>query len=110
MLRDIRRWLGAPSRQRLIRADGTVEDLPSKITNVSIHAGDLIWMPEPGGGGYGDPLDREPERVLEYLLDEKISPEVCRDVYGVVVADGALDLAAMAARRAELGAAVRSSS
>ena len=32
---------GAPSKQRLIRADGTVEDLPSKITNVSIHAGDL---------------------------------------------------------------------
>ena len=93
---------GAPSKQRLIRADGTVEDLPSKITNVSIHAGDLIWMSEPGGGGYGDPLDREPERVLEDLLDEKISPEVCRDVYGVVVVDGELDLAATATRREEL--------
>ena len=80
---------GAPSRgSGSIRADGTVEDLPSKITNVSIHAGDLIWMSEPGGGGYGDPLDREPERVLEDLLDEKISPEACRDVYGVVVVDG----------------------
>ena len=93
---------GAPSKQRLIRADGTVEDLPSKITNVSIHAGDLIWMSEPGGGGYGDPLDREPERVLEDLLEEKISPEVCRDVYGVVVVDGELDLAATATRREEL--------
>ena len=93
---------GAPSKQRLIRADGTVEDLPSKITNVSIHAGDLIWMSEPGGGGYGDPLDREPERVLEDLLDEKISPEVCRNVYGVVVVDGVLDLAATAIRREEL--------
>ena len=51
---------GAPSKQRLIRATGVVEDLPSKITNVSIRAGDLIWMSEPGGGGYGDPLDREP--------------------------------------------------
>ena len=93
---------GAPSKQRLVRADGTVEALPSKITNVSIHAGDLIWMSEPGGGGYGDPLDREPERVLEDLLDEKIGADVCRDVYGVVVADGAVDRAATAARRAEL--------
>ena len=61
-------------------------------------------MSEPGGGGYGEPLDREPERVLEDLLDEKISPEVCRDVYGVVVVDGTVDLAATAARRAELSA------
>ena len=95
---------GAPSRQRLVRADGTVKDLPSKITNVSIQAGDLIWMSEPGGGGYGDPLDREPERVLEDLLDEKIGPEACRDVYGVVVVDGALDLPATAARRTALRA------
>ena len=94
---------GAPSRQRLVRADGTVEDLPSKITNVSIRAGDLIWMSEPGGG-YCDPLDREPERVLEDLLDEKISPEACRDVYGVVVVDGVVDLAATAARREALRA------
>ena len=97
---------GAPSKQRLIRADGAVEDLPSKITNVSIHSGDLIWMSEPGGGGYGNPLDREPERVLEDLLDEKISPEACRDVYGVVVVDGELDLEATAARREELGSGV----
>ena len=59
-------------------------------------------MAQPGGGGYGNPLDREPERVLDDLLDEKISPEAARDVYGVVVEDGVLDLAATEARRAEL--------
>ena len=40
--------------------------------------------------------------MLEDLLDEKISPEVCRNVYGVVVVDGVLDLAATATRREEL--------
>lgn len=82
---------GAPSAQRLIRVGGEVEVLPSKITNVSIHGGDLIWMAQPGGGGYGDPLQRDPGRVLDDLLDEKISPASAADVYGVVIRDGEVD-------------------
>jgi len=93
---------GAPSKQRLVRATGKTDELPSKITNLSIYGGDLIWMAQPGGGGYGNPLDREPARVLDDLLDEKISPEAARDIYGVVVEGGAVDAAATEARRAEL--------
>ena len=96
---------GKPSRQRLVRADGTVEALPSKITNLTIRAGDLIEMEMPGGGGYGDPTAREPERVLDDLLDGYISEAAAHDVYGVVVRDGALDIAATEARRAALRAA-----
>ncbi|MFQ5874054.1 MAG: hydantoinase B/oxoprolinase family protein, partial [Dehalococcoidia bacterium] len=38
-----------------------------------------------GGGGYGDPLEREPERVLEDVLQEYVSPEQAREKYGVVL-------------------------
>ena len=95
---------GKPSRQRLVRADGTVDALPSKITNLTIRAGDLIEMEMPGGGGYGDPTQREPGRVLDDLLDGYISEAAASDIYGVVVRDGALDIAATEARRAELKA------
>ncbi len=95
---------GRPSRQRLVRADGTVEALPSKITNLTIRAGDLIEMEMPGGGGYGAPTAREPARVLDDLLDGKITPEAASEIYGIVVNDGALDIAATETRRAELKA------
>jgi len=94
---------GAPSAQRLIRAGGEVEALPSKITNISIHGGDLIWMAQPGGGGYGDPLQRDPAKVLDDLLDEKISPASAADVYGIVVRNGEVDEAKTRARRESLG-------
>ena len=37
----------------------------------------------PGPGGYGSPEERDPERVREDLREERISPEVARDVYGI---------------------------
>ena len=49
----------------------------------------------PGGGGWGDPLDREPAAVAEDVLDEKISVAAARELYGVVVTkDGSVDAAA----------------
>lgn len=91
---------GRPSRQRLVRAAGGVDELPSKITNLDIAAGDLIEMEQPGGGGYGSPLERDPERVVEDLLEGKIGAAAARDTYGVVVdAGGRLDAAATARRR-----------
>ena len=38
-----------------------------------------------GGGGYGSPLEREPEVVLEEVIDGFLSVEKARDVYGVVI-------------------------
>ena len=90
---------GAPSRQRLRRAGGTVDELPSKITNLNIAAGDLIEMEQPGGGGYGDPTRRAPQAVLDDLLDEKITAGAAHDIYGVVVNEGQVDEVATEARR-----------
>ena len=53
-----------------------------------------------GGGGWGDPLEREPERVRWDVLEEMISMEAAREHYGVVLGDDlALDLAATIALR-----------
>jgi N-methylhydantoinase B len=53
-----------------------------------------------GGGGWGDPLERDPEAVRRDVIEEFISPESARDDYGVVLlADGAIDAAATVQRR-----------
>lgn len=95
---------GRPSRHRLVRADGTTEELPSKATNLSIAAGDLMILESAGGGGYGPPCRRAPERVLDDLLDEKIGLETAESVYGVVITQTGMeiDTAATARRRAQI--------
>jgi N-methylhydantoinase B len=47
--------------------------------------GDIIWTKSGGGGGYGDPLDREIGMVRWDALNEYISVEKAREVYGVVL-------------------------
>jgi N-methylhydantoinase B len=47
--------------------------------------GDVIAFQQSGAGGYGDPLDRDPARVLEDVVDEYVSPEGARREYGVVI-------------------------
>jgi N-methylhydantoinase B len=70
--------------------------------------GDVISFQQSGAGGYGDPLARDPARVLDDVLDEYVTIEAARADYGVVIVDGggepALDLDATAAlRRARRG-------
>jgi len=46
---------------------------------------DALYVRWNGGGGYGDPLDRAPERVAADVADALVSVEAARDVYGVVL-------------------------
>ncbi|SEF43591.1 hydantoinase B/oxoprolinase family protein [Bosea lathyri] len=64
--------------------------------------GDVIHIHSPGGGGRGSPLEREPERVLLDVARGYVSAEGAASLYGVVIEDGAVDMAATLARRAEL--------
>ena len=67
-------------------------------------AGTRVSYMTAGGGGYGDPLTRDPQRVLRDLREGYISREHARDRYGIILgADGELDEAASSQRRAELG-------
>jgi N-methylhydantoinase B len=79
---------GFASRHRLVRADGTEAPLPSKVTNLTIAAGDLISLETAGGGGWGPPAERDPEAVLRDVLDGKVSVAEARRVYRVAVDAG----------------------
>jgi N-methylhydantoinase B len=59
-------------------------------SDVPIARGDLVVLNGAGGGGYGDPLEREPERVELDVIDGYVSIEAARDRYGVVIDKGSL--------------------
>ena len=67
--------------------------------------GDVVTIMTPGGGGYGDPLLREPALVLEDFLDGYVSSRSVREDFGVVITEDAVDQAATMRLRAELAAA-----
>jgi N-methylhydantoinase B len=61
------------------------------IAQVVLEPGELLGHLLSGGGGYGDPRAREPERVREDVLARFVSIERARDVYGVAFTGAALD-------------------
>lgn len=56
-----------------------------KVAAQSLSNGDLVRLKTGGGGGFGDPLDRDPDKVLEDVVNEYITIEQARSDYGVVV-------------------------
>jgi N-methylhydantoinase B len=92
---------GAPSSNVLLRPDGADETLPAMFS-ITIEAGDVYVHRTAGGGGWGDPCDREPEAVAGDVANEKVSVDAARERYGVVIRpDGTPDAAATTALRAE---------
>ncbi len=59
----------------------------SKVERVAFCDGDLISLASPGGGGYGDPLRRDPSAVEDDLNDGFITPQAAQEVYGIVAAE-----------------------
>jgi N-methylhydantoinase B len=72
-----------------------------------IKRGDVLRHVMAGGGGWGNPLDRDPELVRLDVRSEKLSPAYAANVYGVVLDanSGEVDIEATAARRQGLAAA-----
>jgi N-methylhydantoinase B len=75
---------GQPAEFSVARGGKRLEVLPSKITFYS-GPQDLVSIRTPGGGGYGDPLVRDPGSVLSDVVQEKVSVERARKRYGVVI-------------------------
>jgi len=93
---------GAPgqrSRKELVRADGSRQALPAKCDRVDVQPGDLLHFITWGGGGWGDPLTRDPQAVARDWRSGLITDPA---LYGVVLADGQPDAAATTALRAQL--------
>jgi N-methylhydantoinase B len=67
--------------------------LGAVFSNVPCGAGDEFTRPSAGGGGYGDPLDRDPVAVREDVADGYVSIERARTDYGVVVVEVDAELA-----------------
>jgi N-methylhydantoinase B len=73
----------APAEYVLI-SQGDERSLPSK-TSVELAPGDVFSVRTAGGGGYGSPWERDPDRVLADVLEGRISADRAREVYGVAV-------------------------
>jgi N-methylhydantoinase B len=91
---------GGRSSKRLIRADGTVLELPSKLDAYRVLAGERLVFRTAGAGGWGDPLERPPEKVLRDVRLELVSLAAAERDYGVIIHGDAVDVLATEQRRA----------
>ncbi|HSG90361.1 MAG TPA: hydantoinase B/oxoprolinase family protein [Pseudomonadales bacterium] len=95
---------GMRGTKELVRVDGSRELLPSKCDRIQVSKGDLLYYNTWGGGGCGDPLDREAERVALDVKRGLVTVDGARR-YGVVCsAAGVVDAAATDALRSDLRA------
>jgi N-methylhydantoinase B len=74
--------------------------LPGKVSGFPIEPGDVLFMESSGGGGFGDPLDRDLAAVTRDVAEGYVTRAAATEVYGVVWRGDAVDEAATAARRA----------
>ena len=73
------------------RKDGRKEEW-RKISNLPLAAGEVLTFRGGGGGGYGAPLERDPDKVLQDVLDGYVSAEKAREEYAVVLEGARVDL------------------
>lgn len=80
---------GLPGRaaEYVLNPDGEARRLGSKST-VELQPGDVVSYRTCGGGGYGPPHERDPERVLRDVVEGKVAVERARAVYGVAIDPG----------------------
>jgi N-methylhydantoinase B len=64
-----------------------------------LNTGDVVVMDAAGGGGYGNPLEREPERVQKDVLNGYVTPERAREDYGVVIDPASMSVDEEATRK-----------
>jgi len=76
---------GVPAEFWVNRDGENAVQLGSKVISYPLRTNDVFTLLTPGGGGYGDPLERDPELVLADVVNELVSPEAAAEVYGVVV-------------------------
>jgi N-methylhydantoinase B len=82
----------ACSEKWLVRKDGSREPLPSKIDNVRVRNGDRVIFRTAGGGGWGDPLQRDPLRTRNDVARKLMTATKAREDYGVVLTGNRFDI------------------
>lgn len=95
---------GKRARKVLEKADGTSVIVGNKIEEVSVEEGDQLHFITWGGGGWGDPLERDPALVGKEITQGLVTPEGAKE-YGVIAdANGVVDAAATEALRVDIAA------
>jgi N-methylhydantoinase A/oxoprolinase/acetone carboxylase beta subunit/N-methylhydantoinase B/oxoprolinase/acetone carboxylase alpha subunit len=98
---------GTPSENTLI--DGERSSVHPPMFSTTIGQGVLFHHRMAGGGGWGDPLTRDPQAVADDVRNEKVSARAALETYGVVVGeDGAVEVAATAQARSGRQSAIES--
>jgi N-methylhydantoinase B len=82
-----------------VRLPGTDEWIDVDAYQYEVPAQTQVIIQSSGGGGWGNPLERDPAAVLRDTIDGLTSLEAAREQYGVVIVDGAIDRAATDALR-----------
>ena len=96
---------GAANRFVVVRNGKVIQpsDVPGKVSGFALQAGDLVREETAGGGGFGDPLIRDPELVAEDVRLDYLTAEQAETRYGVVFeSDGKVDAVSTSARRLNL--------
>ena len=100
---------GPPAATFRRKADGVEERLPG-VVECRLEVGEQIRGIDAGGGGYGDPITRDPERVLRDVLERWETIERANKLYGVVFSGSvedeslAVDVHATVRQRASIAA------
>jgi N-methylhydantoinase B len=93
---------GLRSTKRLVRNDGSEQWLPSKSEGIKVQKGDLLYFNTWGGGGWGDPYERD-AALVKADVDRGLVTAAGAKRYGVVLsAEGSVDTVATEALRADL--------
>jgi N-methylhydantoinase B len=93
---------GSGMLARTLINPGPDEDVVHGKESRAFSYGDVISFQQSGAGGYGDPLERDPARVREDVLDDFLSVEAAREQYGVVITGAGIDLEVDEGATAEL--------
>jgi N-methylhydantoinase B len=93
---------GVPGAFEIAGPGGAIrETARSTVPGLQLRAGETLRVRTSGGGGCGDPLDRDPALVRRDARLEKVSPAHAESAYGVVIHDGDVDHEATRRLRAE---------
>lgn len=97
---------GKRARKVLEKADGTSAIVGNKVEEVTVAEGDQLHFITWGGGGWGNPLERDPELVALEIRQGLVSVDGARE-YGVVIAsDGTVDQSATDSLRADMASQI----